>query len=487
MTARRLLLAAIVVLAGGLRFAAIGRSPLWFDEICSDLRARGRLSEAFGESSCDRLVRAPSALEAPPGRLRDVVLERAEPGPGLYFLLLRAWRSFGASPAALRSLSALASLLTILVGASLASRTGGPRAGVFAAGLLAVAPLEVYYAQEARPYALAGFLSLLATAALARLAARSGRRAWAVYVAALFLALAAHLTALAVVAAHAAWWLAGGRRVLPRWPFALAAVALLFAPFAWLAVAQVSHLGAYGVSALRPAWPEAPALFAALAGGPGAAVVPGLLLASGLWLLAAGAVIRGEGASKLLALTAAAPPLVLVALDAACGTAHCRTTRYAVMGSAPLLVLAALGLARTTASPRALLRSLVPGLAGAAACAMAWLAAGLAGAPKAPEYPALAAALDAAECDERDLVIFLQPWQQKSFELDFLRRARPYEYALARDLDAAAVERPWRRIYLVVEDDRAAAGARLATRLAARSRDSGERRFRGVTLYAFEG
>lgn len=83
--------------------------------------------------------------------------------PPLYYWLLKVWVTlFGDGEAALRSLSAALGVglvyLTWLVG----GRLFGRRAGLVAAFVAALSPLQVYYAQEARMYMLLAFLGALA-------------------------------------------------------------------------------------------------------------------------------------------------------------------------------------------------------------------------------------------------------------------------------------------------------------------------------------
>jgi uncharacterized membrane protein len=87
---------------------------------------------------------------------------RGSPVGPLYFVLLKLWISaLGDSAFALRAFSVLASValipLVYAVGVKLLSR----RAGVLAAALTALSPLELYFAQEARMYMLTSLVALL--------------------------------------------------------------------------------------------------------------------------------------------------------------------------------------------------------------------------------------------------------------------------------------------------------------------------------------
>lgn len=78
--------------------------------------------------------------------------------PPLYSLTLNRWMSyFGDSDAAIRSLSVVASVLSVLSVTILGTIVLGPQAGLLSGAIMAVSPYDVHYAQEARMY---GFVSL---------------------------------------------------------------------------------------------------------------------------------------------------------------------------------------------------------------------------------------------------------------------------------------------------------------------------------------
>ena len=87
---------------------------------------------------------------------------RGSPVGPLYFLLLKLWISaFGDSAFALRAFSVLASVALIPAVYALGAKLLSRRAGVIAALLTALSPLELYFAQEARMYMLTSFVALL--------------------------------------------------------------------------------------------------------------------------------------------------------------------------------------------------------------------------------------------------------------------------------------------------------------------------------------
>lgn len=219
---RRLLVLALVVLllAAGfaLRLPTLGTQSLDNDEIFT-LRA-------IAEPTLEGLLNAEALTGHPP----------------LYFLLLPGWAALaGTSEFAIRFVSVAAGMLTLaVVGAIL--RRGGWSYGVLALGLGAVSPLLVYFAQEARMYALSALAVACLLASVQQLTGAPGAprpvprwRDWIVFgVAAAFCIYAALLAVLPVVAAGLVLGLLFLRQPKQLAGLALATLvaALLFLPWA---------------------------------------------------------------------------------------------------------------------------------------------------------------------------------------------------------------------------------------------------------------
>jgi 4-amino-4-deoxy-L-arabinose transferase-like glycosyltransferase len=173
-------------------------------------------------------------------------VKRSESNPPLYYVLAWGWaKPFGTGEVAMRSLSALFGLATVpvsyLVGVELSNR----RAGLIAAGIVAVNPMLIWYSQEARSYAVLVFFCAVSLLFFAR-ALRTGRATdlslWALSSA---LALCSHYFAVFAVAIEALWLLLALRE---RWRAvvpAVAGVALVGAALIPLISAQVNptHIG----------------------------------------------------------------------------------------------------------------------------------------------------------------------------------------------------------------------------------------------------
>jgi mannosyltransferase len=148
-------LLAVTLLAGGIRVWQ-ARDSLWLDELHTGWCAVGSIA--------DVLPRAAAGNQSP-----------------LFFWL--EWllvQVFGPSELTLRLPSLIAgTLLCVALSAAVVRWTGNAWLGVLAAWLVAVDPKQIYYATEARPYALVQLLAVLHVVLLVELIQRPtfGRRA----------------------------------------------------------------------------------------------------------------------------------------------------------------------------------------------------------------------------------------------------------------------------------------------------------------------
>jgi hypothetical protein len=119
-----------LLLAFAVRIHLLGAQSLWNDEGSSYVQATRSFTDIAWHAGRDI---------HPPG----------------YYWLLAGWRALtGDTEFALRSLSAFASLLTVAVTYALGRRLFGTVAGIAAALFIALNSFSIYYAQEARMYAL---------------------------------------------------------------------------------------------------------------------------------------------------------------------------------------------------------------------------------------------------------------------------------------------------------------------------------------------
>lgn len=282
----RAALAALVVLAAVLRFVGLGDQRFWPDEAVTAALVRMPLADMLA------------------------TLVDSESTPPLYYVLAWGWTQVaGSAEAGLRSLSALAGTATVpavyAAGIVLVSR----RAGLMAAALAAVAPPLVWYAQEARAYALLVLLSTLSLAFFGRVL-HSGRShslaGWALTSA---LALATHYFALFLVLPQAVWLVVRHRspRVLAAIG-AVGAVGLALVPLVLHQQAQPNTKWIDDIPVLDRlrAVPEL-----LLAGQSASLPVVGIVAAAALVALAVGLlVLRGEERER----RRAAVPMTLAAV-----------------------------------------------------------------------------------------------------------------------------------------------------------------------------
>lgn len=133
----RPILLLILLLAFGLRVAYLDGQSLWSDEFLSLDRSRVAFGDLLGQLPVEHVP--------------------------LYFWSLRAWTLIaGDTDFALRFVSVVWSTLAVALLYRLAARLAAPAVAVLAAFLLAINPLQVWYAQEARMYAMLVGLSLIA-------------------------------------------------------------------------------------------------------------------------------------------------------------------------------------------------------------------------------------------------------------------------------------------------------------------------------------
>lgn len=268
----RAALAAILVLAAVLRFATLRTQSIWFDE-----------------AATWDLVRRPLGA-----MLRQI--PKGESNPPLFYVLEWAWtRAFGDGEAGLRSLPALAGLLTVPVAYAIGCRAGGGRSGaatrvgLAAAALVAVDPLLVWYSQEARSYALATLLSAVALLLLLRADTDRRPRVLAGWALAAALALATHYFTAFVLAPQALWllWRHPRRREAVAAVAALAVVGLALLP---LLIAQSGNPYDIAGTSLAVRLAQVPKQF--VLGYRGPLALPFGLLAALLVLLAAWLLLR---------------------------------------------------------------------------------------------------------------------------------------------------------------------------------------------------
>lgn len=183
-------LAAILLLAWGLRIYRLDTYSLFFDEKSTLLVSQGMALEGATQPGVfSKKYFTPHDFWQPRSTAQyyEAMIRSDIGNAPLYYLLLHYWiELFGKSDAALRMLSVLFSVGTVGLMYVFARRHFlGDRGALLAALLVAVEPFFIAYSHQARTYSLAFFLTLLATHLFLNLTGqpgqKPGRGSWLAY------------------------------------------------------------------------------------------------------------------------------------------------------------------------------------------------------------------------------------------------------------------------------------------------------------------
>jgi mannosyltransferase len=274
---------------------------------------------------------------------------RVDGSPPLYYMALAIWMDLvGNGPAETQGLSVAVGLLAVPGGLWAGWSLFGRRAGLMCAALCAVNPFLTAYAQETRMYSLMLVLSLLAAAAFLHVFAFGRRRYLPLFAVLLALMLYTHnwglfLAAGLVCALAPCWYVSEVRSSF--WKDALIGfgfAGLLYVPWLPTLLHQIQHTGAPW---LNPPNFGAPIQITRSLLGGGTPTVA-LLLAGGSGLAAVIA-RRVEDKERTAVLAGALTVLATLAVAWLFSQfSPAWTTRYLGVLLGPMLLVAALGLAR---------------------------------------------------------------------------------------------------------------------------------------------
>jgi hypothetical protein len=274
---------------------------------------------------------------------------RQDGSPPLYYMLLHVWMDLiGNGPADTQGLSVAISLLAVPGGLWAGWSLFGRRAGLYCAALAAFNPFLTVYAQETRMYSLMVVLSLFATAAFLHVFVYRNRRYLPVFAALLAAMLYTHSWGIFVTAGALFTFAVVLLQSDERGPlfkdgliaFGLAFV--LYLPWIPTLLYQVGHTGAPWLNS--PRFGVAIQVSKSLLGGGTATVALVLAAGSGLAAVILGKTADREKRAVYTAISLLVSTLAIAWLFSQFSPAW--TTRYLGVALGPLLILAALGLAR---------------------------------------------------------------------------------------------------------------------------------------------
>jgi len=211
-SAQKFIIAALTLLAFGLRVYRLNAQSYWIDEAWTIFYARLSLPELWH------------------------YLQTIRAAPPLYHLLTMYWvQLLGDGEFALRYLSLLFSVMAVPLTYRLGKTLGGFRLGLLAASLMAVSPYQIWHAQDARNYSMLTAASVLSMWSFVALWRRGGWRWWLLYVFGTLLAVFTHYHGLMIIGVQGLFFLITMHR---HWRYYLrwaAALLLILLPLVgWL-------------------------------------------------------------------------------------------------------------------------------------------------------------------------------------------------------------------------------------------------------------
>jgi uncharacterized membrane protein len=185
-----ILLSFIVVIGVFFRCYNLERKVYWHDEVYTSIRTAGYNGDEIVGAAFNGKIIDPQELlkyqvlssEKTWQDTLDKLIEHPE-HPPLYYLFSRGWQElFGSSIAITRSLSVVFSLLLFPVAYWFCQELfNSPKVGWYTIGLLAISPVQVLYAQEAREYSLLVLTTAISCTALIGAVKRNNWQWWIFY------------------------------------------------------------------------------------------------------------------------------------------------------------------------------------------------------------------------------------------------------------------------------------------------------------------
>lgn len=250
--------AACILFGLSMRFFNIELHGFWGDEAITELRTGGRTQTEIREMLAHGMragdVRPaiwPTRGQSPGLVVRALEIDDPQHTPAYYLLAYYWQRLVGSGVLQIRILSILVSLAAIaLLWQLMLDLFESRSAAAIAAGLFAISPFFLEYAQQAREYALCACWVVLSTALFVRWLKRPANALWIAYTLALIVGMYIALFFALAIVAHGVYLAAArsSRQTIVKWAISVSATVLGFAPWIYvLATSRISHyVRAYG-------------------------------------------------------------------------------------------------------------------------------------------------------------------------------------------------------------------------------------------------
>jgi uncharacterized membrane protein len=252
----KIILVMVIVFGVFIRFVNIDRKTYWTDEVFTSFRSSG-----FTELEVVQSLRAIDTVSSEDlqkyqysdsvKNYVDVVTSLAAEEPQhapLYFLLSKPWvQAFGKTITSSRSISVLASLLTLAATYWLSIELFGTSlSGLISVALIAVSPFHFIYAQEARQYSLWTATTLASCASLLYAMRVKTLTSWIIYAALTCISLYTFLFSVFCVVSHGIYVLVIEKfkpsKTFISYLISTMVSLLLFTPWIFLFVNKASHV-----------------------------------------------------------------------------------------------------------------------------------------------------------------------------------------------------------------------------------------------------
>ncbi|MGK7894252.1 MAG: glycosyltransferase family 39 protein [Xenococcus sp. (in: cyanobacteria)] len=256
-----------IVIGIFLRFANLESKVYWIDEVNTSVRVAGYAKEEFKQLVPSNRVIKLSELQAFQtvsssrswSDTFNALTQNAEHSP-LFYLTARLWMQwFDSSITNARSLAAVISLFTFPAMVWLCYELFQNLAtGYIASAFLAVSPLQILYAQEAREYSLFAVFILVSSAALLRalrLSSRSPQKGqlfslWGSYALTVAIALYSHFLAAITIVGHGIYVVLLHRKQIKAYLIAAFSGFLTFLPWIIIYLLEENTVGRWSARAI---------------------------------------------------------------------------------------------------------------------------------------------------------------------------------------------------------------------------------------------